>query len=164
MPLRINLLPDELKNEPVERSKQYWREYYQKNKASRKLKDAQYRGDNRDRINARQRLARLAPNARDKEKIRSRSRRMLDGHRFEEVLAAQGAKCGICATTAWAGPGKCPHADHDHSTGLLRGALCHNDNLGIGNLGDSYERVLAAAWYLRHPPAGSGGQDYDYLW
>ena len=39
--------------------------------------------------------------------------------------------------------------DHDHETGAFRGWLCHHCNWAIGRLGDTLERVEAAATYLR---------------
>jgi hypothetical protein len=38
--------------------------------------------------------------------------------------------------------------DHNHATGEIRGLLCANCNKGIGNLGDSPDRLLVAAGYL----------------
>ena len=38
--------------------------------------------------------------------------------------------------------------DHDHKTGELRGLLCHQCNVGIGNFKDSIDRMLNAILYL----------------
>jgi hypothetical protein len=38
--------------------------------------------------------------------------------------------------------------DHDHDTGLIRGLLCGNCNLGIGQLGDNIEGLMKALNYL----------------
>lgn len=38
--------------------------------------------------------------------------------------------------------------DHDHSTGKIRGLLCHICNRGLGLLGDNLRIVIAAADYL----------------
>lgn len=40
-------------------------------------------------------------------------------------------------------------ADHDHVSEQFRDWLCHKCNLGLGNLGDNYERCIRAAEYLR---------------
>lgn len=47
-------------------------------------------------------------------------------------------------------PGKrALHVDHDHVTGVFRGWLCHNCNLGIGRLGDTIEALDRAIKYLQ---------------
>lgn len=38
--------------------------------------------------------------------------------------------------------------DHDHMTGKVRGRLCNSCNLGLGQLGDSIERIEAVYSYL----------------
>jgi hypothetical protein len=48
------------------------------------------------------------------------------------------------------------HVDHDHDTGDPRGLLCSQCNTGIGLLGDSPERLLAAVDYLRSRAAKRG--------
>jgi Recombination endonuclease VII len=39
--------------------------------------------------------------------------------------------------------------DHDHTTGLFRGWLCHACNAGLGCLGDSLPFIEAAVRYLK---------------
>jgi predicted nucleic acid-binding Zn ribbon protein len=65
---------------------------------------------------------------------------------FDSMLDSQAGKCAICGTSTW--PGKGPHVDHDHATGALRGILCHDCNLGLGNFKDDLARLRAAAEYL----------------
>lgn len=74
--------------------------------------------------------------------------------RFEELLAAQGGKCGSCGTSdtgqhTW-------HVDHDHaccsantSCGeCVRGILCGKCNTGIGMFDDSVSSLFDAQVYL----------------
>jgi len=66
---------------------------------------------------------------------------------YDELLAAQGGVCAICA-----GPpdGRWPRyaVDHDHETGEVRGLLCTRCNRAIGLLRDSTDLVLAVLEYL----------------
>lgn len=39
--------------------------------------------------------------------------------------------------------------DHNHSTGAVRGLLCHNCNVGIGCFADSVESLQRAILYLK---------------
>lgn len=55
--------------------------------------------------------------------------------------------CGICYTT------KNLVGDHDHKTGLPRGVLCRNCNMGVGNLRDDPKTLRAAADYLEQGEA-----------
>jgi len=63
-----------------------------------------------------------------------------------EEMAADG--CDICGTTEWMGRYPSPHVDHDHTTGEVRGLLCHNCNLGIGYFHENPEVLRAAIDYL----------------
>lgn len=69
---------------------------------------------------------------------------------FDQLLADQGGVCAICGGMPPAVEGKHGqwNVDHDHATGRVRGILCSPCNIGIGQLGDSIERLLAAARYL----------------
>lgn len=61
---------------------------------------------------------------------------------------AQGGLCKICGrpdTTKR----NCLHIDHCHTTGAVRGLLCHHCNLMLGNARDSDEVLIKAALYLR---------------
>jgi hypothetical protein len=42
--------------------------------------------------------------------------------------------------------------DHNHESGNIRGVLCHNCNLGLGNFRDSVRALHAAARYLETVP------------
>jgi hypothetical protein len=67
---------------------------------------------------------------------------------YEAMMAAQDGRCAICGTSEWMGKDSRPHTDHDHATGVFRGILCGNCNLGVGMFGDDPARLRAAADYL----------------
>lgn len=68
--------------------------------------------------------------------------------RYAEMLAAQGNACAICRTRTPRGHGAF-HVDHCHDTGRIRGLLCHNCNVGLGNFKDSTSHLVAAIEYLK---------------
>ena len=59
-----------------------------------------------------------------------------------EQLLEHGDGCAICR-----GPGPLV-VDHDHTTGKVRGLLCHRCNLGIGHFEDLPERLMNAVAYI----------------
>jgi len=67
---------------------------------------------------------------------------------YEELLEEQLNCCACCGSS---NPQRKSGfvIDHDHNTGLVRGLLCHNCNIGIGQLGDSISGVTNALEYLR---------------
>ena len=65
------------------------------------------------------------------------------------LLARQGGRCAVCATTEPGGRGWT--GDHNHANGRLRAVLCMRCNVGLGYFGDNAERMhLAAAYVERH--------------
>lgn len=67
---------------------------------------------------------------------------------FAARLEKQGGKCAICDTTTPGGKGAF-HIDHDHSTGKIRGLLCHRCNVGLGQFQDNIDRLERAKEYLK---------------
>ena len=56
---------------------------------------------------------------------------------------AQGNMCAICGAT------ELPlFVDHDHTSGLVRGLLCHYCNIGLGGFKDDPARLQSAIRYL----------------
>ncbi|MFF9002615.1 endonuclease VII domain-containing protein [Streptomyces achromogenes] len=75
---------------------------------------------------------------------------------YEEMLAAQGGGCAICAATEPGGRGEKFHIDHDHACcpgirscgSCIRGLLCTGCNTALGGFRDDPKRLLAAVAYL----------------
>ena len=94
------------------------------------------------------------------------------GITLEEVLnmaEAQGFVCAICHKENFA-MGDCHSGalvvDHDHTTGEVRGLLCHNCNRALGLLGDDVSILRNSISYLERvttipkgstPEANAGG-------
>lgn len=67
---------------------------------------------------------------------------------YDTMLSSQGGGCALCGATS-PGPVAFFHVDHNHSTGAVRGLLCHLCNLGIGCLQDDPRLIERAARYVR---------------
>jgi hypothetical protein len=65
---------------------------------------------------------------------------------WERMHADQGGVCAICSRPD---PKKSLSVDHSHSTGKVRGLLCGNCNLALGQFRDSADILESAASYLR---------------
>jgi len=120
---------------------------YQRNKDKPEFKDKKRAADKRYAASAQ-----TKPNWTE----RITRKRNADGARHykmcpNEYARRKEANCDICGIHVPRGKqGGGMHIDHDHETGQIRGTLCRNCNTAIGVLGDSVERVEAAAAYLRH--------------
>lgn len=82
----------------------------------------------------------------------------LTPEQFEEILRLQGNCCDICKAKEPGGFGNWWHMDHDHACcpsrnktcgKCIRGILCSNCNLALGNAQDNEEILLAMVQYLR---------------
>lgn len=95
--------------------------------------------------------------ARDKIARQTRDQRIyvlrkhgLTVEQYETMLEDQDHKCKICGTTdSMTSTTKHLSVDHDHSTGEVRGLLCHNCNVGLGRFLDNQETLAKAITYLR---------------
>lgn len=65
---------------------------------------------------------------------------------YDEMLIRQDGHCAICPTEPTAKKKLC--VDHDHTTGKVRGLLCHDCNIAIGKFKENPMLVQRAALYL----------------
>ncbi len=73
------------------------------------------------------------------------------GLTYEQVVSmweAQGQACAICGATDGLGKNNWPSVDHDHTTGQIRGLLCHDCNTFIGFAKDDPAILARAIVYL----------------
>lgn len=118
-----------------------WRD---RHPARAKKVQADYRKNNSSRINARGRLRIAALKANNPKKLQADRRQ------------ANRRKAGIVGATGETRFGQCPICcresnlvcDHDHKSGAIRGWICSQCNVGIGNLGDNPAWLRSAAEYL----------------
>jgi hypothetical protein len=73
----------------------------------------------------------------------------LTKNEWDALFEKQGRCCAICKATSPSGikNGRW-HTDHDHETGEVRGILCGNCNLGLGNFKDNPSLLRSAVAYL----------------
>lgn len=71
---------------------------------------------------------------------------------YDKMLEAQSGRCAICGTLEPRGVGKRFHVDHCHETGVVRGLLCIECNIGIGKLKHSEDTLHKAIEYLQKYP------------
>lgn len=71
---------------------------------------------------------------------------------YMELLVEQDYGCAICKRHF-----PVLNVDHDHATGLVRGLLCRDCNLGIGYFKDTPELLQAAILYLKGADGGQAG-------
>jgi len=91
---------------------------------------------------------RSAEQLRAKERRRTLQAYGLTQGDWDRLVGLQQDRCAVCKTTKPGGRGESWHIDHDHVTDRVRGLLCHSCNVGIGNLQDDPEIMLAAARYV----------------
>lgn len=89
----------------------------------------------------------------DVAKFETEDRRLKDRYgitliEYNQMYADQCGLCAICSGDLDASSRKAP-VDHDHSTGKVRGLLCHFCNRGLGLFKDDPELLESAAMYIR---------------
>ncbi len=82
----------------------------------------------------------------EKEKeYRLRKKYDLTFERVDEMLIAQNHRCEICSKSLIE-TRRC--IDHDHKTGKVRGILCHDCNIGLGEFKEDVKLLQNAIIYL----------------
>lgn len=116
-----------------------------------KAKTAEYNrrwnADNREKRNALNRdwYANNAQSVLDQKRLAAYG---ITAEQYTDMLVQQGNMCAICKTKTPGGKGTW-HIDHCHSTGWVRGILCHHCNLGLGNFKDNPASLAAAIQYIQ---------------
>ena len=90
----------------------------------------------------------LCRTCRNKRIYHTIAKRIGDGPGVKEFLASRkpDSKCAICQKSDLR-----LSVDHCHSTGQIRGWLCHNCNVGLGHFKDDTDLLRAAINYLDGP-------------
>jgi hypothetical protein len=102
--------------------KEYWHEYYKKNRKKR-LANA--------------------------ERSRLKNTYGLTEQSYKNMFVSQDYRCAICNTHQDEIHRKL-HVDHCHESGKVRGLLCNDCNRGLGSFKDDLGRMTAAIRYLEN--------------
>lgn len=80
---------------------------------------------------------------------RSKHRRItnISDQKYKEILESQNNKCAICGKDAEEFK-TALNVDHDYTTDKIRGLLCTNCNMGLGQFKDSLSNLHRAMMYL----------------
>ena len=76
----------------------------------------------------------------------------LDKDKYIKLINEHKGLCAICNKEPDTKRGL--HVDHDHSTGEVRGLLCHRCNTGLGQFLDDPELLNSAISYLKESTHG----------
>ncbi len=134
----------------IDQRRAYQRAYYKK----RKERDGSYYGESRrnyyesNKESYATRSQEWYSNPENKRRVREKK----FGIKFEDLIAKQGNKCGICGTE-FTDYSKV-HIDHDHETGYVRGLLCRDHNRGLGFFNDDWELLEKAAQWIFNGKVG----------
>lgn len=129
-------------------NKEYYHQYYEKNKAHHRELAKKYYEEHKDQINAQRQRTKLwktdkykqyqreyAKTHKDKELLwRTKSwLKMNYGITLEEYNTKLNSQMGVCAI-CYKSTKRTLSVDHNHTTGKIRGLLCHNCNVALGLL------------------------------
>lgn len=72
----------------------------------------------------------------------------ITGDEYKSLYKKQRGRCGICERRLYSKRYNAFCVDHEHSTGKIRGLLCHNCNGAIGMLRDCPTTIRRAAKWV----------------
>lgn len=73
----------------------------------------------------------------------------VDSETYLRMITDQNNSCAICYQPSAESPKGLLFVDHCHSSGKVRGLLCHHCNLVIGNAKDNTDVLMQSINYLR---------------
>jgi len=133
--------------------KEMIRMYHKSDRGKEKSKE--WYESNQDKIKAYREYYKSNPEYVAKTKEYHKRKRLKDDYnltleQYGAILTKQGNCCAICKNGRpdVAGKKTMFHVDHDHTTGKIRGLLCHNCNVALGLMKDSPYLLRKAAEYL----------------
>ena len=118
--------------------------YYRATKEQYSARVKAYRERNKEYIKARNREWNAANKPKQFE-YDLRKHFGIEPEDYARLLHAQGRKCAACGDSL--AMDKKTHVDHCHSTGRVRGILCHHCNTALGLVMESEGRLLALVRY-----------------
>ena len=127
-----------------------WRE---KNKPRLLEKEKAYRNANRDALREKWKAWALKDRAAHPEKHRQFALKRLYGitqEEYDRLLLTQDGHCAICPRKPEDEKFGVLHVDHSHTTGAVRGLLCHKCNTGGGLFNDDPDLLCKAADWFSH--------------
>jgi len=141
-------MPYKDKKQRLEYHREYNKMRYQLNRDVLLAKHNQYNHIHKDEKNKKQRESyHKAPEKKRFYKIKQKYN--LDIKEYNELLQKQKLLCAICKQPLDLQHTYYVHVDHDHKRGKVRGILCRNCNLGLGQFKENIEYLKNAIIYLK---------------
>ena len=133
----------------MKKKREYDKKYYLNNRDRLKKWAKGYYSDNREVIKEKYKIS-------DKEKLREERLMREYGlckNDYNNIFEKQDGLCAICGDKINSifmehNKNNCVHVDHDHKTKKIRGLLCHNCNIFLGNARDNIKILSSAIKYL----------------
>jgi hypothetical protein len=125
--------------------------YRDENKVSRNITIQKWRKNNPEKMREYRKAnapSNLIRSQRWRDKFRLQKLYGISNEVYSSMYSNQNGCCAICKKHESSFKKKL-HVDHDHSSGAVRGLLCHRCNMGIGMFWDKKEVLLEAYNYLK---------------